>query len=153
MIASLSRILTAIALTLAASGAFADDNVTGSLAPDNLKAARALVADRKWTAAIAELRKLNDPASADWNNLMGYALRSANPPDLAAAEKFYNAALAIEPKHRGALEYSGELYLMLGNLPKAEQRLATLDKVCFLPCEEYTDLKKAVQHYKATGKK
>ena len=28
-----------------------------------------------------------------------------------------------------------------------------LDKVCKLPCEEYTDLKKSVARYKANGNK
>ncbi len=35
----------------------------------------------------------------------------------------------------------------------AEQRLAALDKACFLPCEEYTDLKRAVTRYKAASNK
>jgi hypothetical protein len=35
----------------------------------------------------------------------------------------------------------------------AEQRLATLDTVCFLPCEEHSDLKKAITRYKAAGNK
>lgn len=72
---------------------------------------------------------------------------------IAEAEKFYTEALRIEPKHRGALEYSGELYLMTGKLDMAEQRLAALDKACFLPCEEYSDLKRAVARYKAAGNK
>ena len=85
---------------------------------------------------------------------MGYSLRKADPVTNAGeAEKFYNEALRIEPRHRGALEYSGELYLMTGNQAKAEERLAALDKACFLPCEEYTDLKKAVARYKAAGNK
>ena len=42
---------------------------------------------------------------------------------------------------------------MTGNLPMAEQRLAALDKACFLPCEEYSDLKRAVARYKAAGNK
>ena len=42
---------------------------------------------------------------------------------------------------------------MTGDLPKAEQRLATLDKACTFGCEEYTDLKKAVRNYKANGNK
>jgi tetratricopeptide (TPR) repeat protein len=82
---------------------------------------------------------------------MGYSLRKMTPPDYAAADKYYNDALRIDPRHKGALEYSGELYLILGKLPEAEQRLATLDKVCFFPCEEYTDLKSAVARYKANG--
>ena len=84
---------------------------------------------------------------------MGYSLRKAKTPDYAAAEQYYAEALRIDPKHRGALEYSGELYLMTGDLPKAEQRLAALDKACTFGCSEYTDLKKAVQNYKANGNK
>ena len=42
---------------------------------------------------------------------------------------------------------------MMGNLDMAEQRLAALDKACFLPCEEYSDLKRAVARYKAAGNK
>ena len=121
--------------------------------PDALGAARTLVQQKNWSAAIDELKRVNDTGSADWNNLMGYSLRKGPTPDYAAAEKFYDAALRIDPKHRGALEYSGELSLMTGDLPKAEQRLATLDKVCTLPCEEYTDLKKAVARFKANGNK
>jgi hypothetical protein len=29
--------------------------------------------------------------------------------------------------------------------------LAVLDKLCFLPCEEYSDLKKAVGDYESSG--
>lgn len=34
---------------------------------------------------------------------------------------------------------------MKGDLAKAEERLAALDKICRLPCQEYTGLKKAGQ--------
>jgi len=51
------------------------------------------------------------------------------------------------------LEYSGELYLMLGDLPKAEARLAALQGVCGTSCEEYKDLKGAVDRFKAAGNK
>ena len=40
---------------------------------------------------------------------------------------------------------------MLGNLAKAKEHLAILDKLCFLPCEEYSDLKKAVREYESSG--
>ena len=74
-------------------------------------------------------------------------------PDYDAAERYYNEALRIDPKHRGALEYSGELYLMKGDLGKAEERLTTLDKVCTFSCAEYRDLKKSVEAYKKNGNK
>ena len=84
---------------------------------------------------------------------MGYSLGKADVANIPAAEKFYNEALRIEPKHRGALEYSGELYLMTGNLDMAAQPLTARDKACFLPCEEHSDLKRAVAKYKAAGNK
>jgi hypothetical protein len=143
------------AATLAAAGAAfaADSEPAAASSKDKLAAARALIADNKWVAAIDELKRVNDSGSADWNNLMGYSHRKAKTPDYAAAERYYDAALRIEPQHRGALEYSGELYLMTGDLAKAESRLAALDKACRLPCEEYTALKKAVAGYKANGNK
>ena len=65
-----------------------------------------------------------------------------------AALSHYQAALAIEPRHRGANEYLGELYLTLGDLAKAEERLEVLDDACFFGCEEYTELKNAIAAYK-----
>jgi tetratricopeptide (TPR) repeat protein len=144
------RWLTGFAGSLAAVAALAAGDPPAA-APDPLASVRPYVEAKNWPAAVEELKRLNTPGSADWNNLMGYSLRKANPPDYAAAERYYDDALRIDPRHKGALEYSGELYLITGRLPEAEQRLATLDKVCFFPCEEYTDLKKAVARYKANG--
>jgi Flp pilus assembly protein TadD len=139
-----------LAAALLAGTAQAADNPP--VAPDRLAPARAQIKQENWTAAIDTLMQVNDPASADWNNLMGYALRKKQPPDYAAAERYYDEALRLDPKHRGALEYSGELYLLTNRLPQAEARLAALDKACFLPCEEYTDLKKSIASYKAKAK-
>jgi Flp pilus assembly protein TadD len=147
------RTLCIATIMFLAIPAIAADSTPSSAAPDKLGPARGLIADKKWAAAIDELKRVNETGSADWNNLMGYSLRKAATPDLNAAERYYNEALRIDPKHRGALEYSGELYLMKGDLAKAEQRLAALDKACFMPCEEFTDLKKAVQAFKANGNK
>jgi Flp pilus assembly protein TadD len=146
---SFTRILLAPLLLLFAAASFAVD--TSSPANDKLSAAKAKIAAKQWPAAVEELKKVNDTGSADWNNLMGYSLRKAGAANATESEKFYNEALRIDPKHKGALEYSGELYLMMGNLPAAEQRLAALDKACFLPCSEHADLKKAVAQYKANG--
>ncbi len=153
MALALPRTLVFAASLFVAAAAPAADIVATPGKSDALAPARAAVAAKNWSAAIGELKKVNATSSADWNNLMGYSLRKADPANLAEAEKYYNEALRIEPRHRGALEYSGELYLMMGNLDLAEQRLATLDKACFLPCEEYTDLKRAVARYKAAGNK
>lgn len=152
--ARFTQLCAAIALTLAATVSFAADSgpaVTPKADP--LTPAREQIAAKKWVAAIDELKKVNATDSADWNNLMGYSYRKAKTPDYDAAERYYNEALRLDPKHRGALEYSGELYLMKGDLSKAEERLATLDKVCTFSCAEYRDLKKAVESYKKAGNK
>jgi Flp pilus assembly protein TadD len=144
--------MSAAVMTLALQqAAWADD--TPKAAPDQLTQARSLIKSKQWGDAIAELKRVNDPGNADWNNLMGFSLRKAAPPDFEGAERHYNEALRINPSHRGALEYSGELYLMKGDLATAEKRLAVLDKACRFGCEEYTDLKKAIERYKGNGNK
>lgn len=149
---SFTRLVAATALTLSCALAFAADDPAPKPAGDKLATARALIAENKWVAAIDELKKVNDSGSADWNNLMGYSHRKARTPDYAAAERYYDAALRIDPRHKGALEYSGELYLMKGELPRAEARLAALNGVCGSGCDEYKDLKAAIDGYKAKAK-
>jgi Flp pilus assembly protein TadD len=114
-----------------------------------LAAARSQIEAKNWSLAIAELKRVSDPGSADWNNLMGYSLRKSKTPDYASAERFYDTALRIDPNHRGALEYSGELYLILDDLPKAEERRERLTRLCAPSCEELEDLSKAIAKYKA----
>ena len=92
-----------------------------------------------------------DGKNADAYNLLAYSIRKNG--DAEKAIPIYQKALSIDPKHRGAHEYIGEAYLVLGDLPKAKEHLAVLDKLCFMPCEEYTDLKKAVQAYESSGGK
>lgn len=90
-----------------------------------------------------------DGKNADAYNWLAYATRKNG--DAAAAIPIYEKALVINPRHRGAHEYIGEAYLVLGNLPKAKQHLKTLDGLCFFSCEEYRDLKKAVEVYETSG--
>jgi len=103
---------------------------------------------KNWDGAIALLNKAlaRDPKNAEIHNQLGFAER--NRGDLDTAFKHYEQALALNPKHRGAHEYLGEAYLMTGNLAKAEEQLAVLNKLCFLPCEEFSDLKAAIAAYK-----
>ena len=153
MLISTRRVLLTLVLSAFCGVAAAADTPEVTPVRNALTPVREKIAAKSWPGAIEGLKRANGVGSADWNNLMGYCLRKGSSPDLAAAEKFYDEALRINPKHRGALEYSGELYLMRGDLPKAEQRLTALDKACFLPCEEHTDLKNAVAKFKAAGNK
>jgi Tfp pilus assembly protein PilF len=95
---------------------------------------------------------LKDPRNADYHSLYAYAIRMGDKPNLDLVFKHYNEALRIDPKHRGAHEYIGEAYLMVGNVGKAKEHLSTLDKICFFGCDEYALLKKAISEFEAKGK-
>lgn len=110
-------------------------------------AATSAIEAENYAQAVIELEKLmlertND---ADLYNLLGYSQRKQQ--QFEVAEQHYLRALEIKPKHRGANEYLGELYLETNRLDKAKERLKVLDKVCFLPCKQYRDLKKAIKLY------
>jgi len=136
---------------LAASGGTTTE--APAKAADPLARARELITAKQWPAAIAELKRVNATGDANWNNLMGYASRKGSPPDLASAEKYYGAALAINPKHLGTLEYLGEMRLQQGDLAGAEKELAALKAATFMKSEEYRDLQGAIERYKAAGNK
>ena len=103
-----------------------------------------LIEDRKYGNAISELQKL-DKKDADVMNLLGFSHRKLKKYDEAL--NYYQQALAIKPKHKGANEYLGELYLETDQLDKAKERLAVLDDACFFGCNEYDTLEKAIKQY------
>ena len=129
----------------------AADTAPAKSDPTWLTDARASIKSNNYDQALKQLQSADEVNSADWNNLMGYSLRKKQPPDLAASEKYYQAALKIDPSHRSAMEYYGELLLMKQDLPGAEAMLARLDKACLFGCEEYSDLKASIAKYQ--GKK
>lgn len=107
-------------------------------------------ADRKdWATAVRlyESAEKRNPDHADLQNSLGYAYRNLKQYDLAF--KHYKRAIEIDPRHRGAHEYIGEAYLMMGDLASAEKHLAALRQICLLPCEELTDLERAVTEYRS----
>ena len=147
--------LTALLLALTGTAARAAD--TGPATPvavnDPMAVVRGHIEAQRWTAALDALKKFNNSGDADWNNLMGYALRKQAKPDLEGAQHHYDAALKINPKHLGALEYSGELALMKGDTATAEARLVALGQLCNTPCAALDALKKSIASYKVGGGK
>jgi Flp pilus assembly protein TadD len=139
----------ALALTITVNPVFAvdtggnDTNVSRPAVP-TLKQARADIAAKSWTAAIKKLSLIveADPNSADAYNLLGYSFRNAG--NAKRAMQAYNNALKLNPKHTGALEYQGVLFVKLGDLDKANANLAKLEAICGTSCEEYEDLAKAI---------
>ena len=110
------------------------------------KAVKAVKAE-KYKDAIPLLQKAidQDPKNANAWNYLGYSQRKTGQLD--AALKSYTSALQIDPNHKGAHEYLGELYLMTDNLPKAEELLKKLAALCN-GCDERKELEKAVATYK-----
>jgi len=139
-----------LALSLVSASVFA----AGSPEPERKKDAvlesyQQASARQDWTAAATALRGgiAADPANAEYHNLYAYSLRKGPNPDMSLVFKHYNEALRLEPKHKGAHEYIGEAYLMVGNVAKAKEDLGLLDKICFFSCTEFSDLKKAIADY------
>ena len=148
----------ACAATAASTPALAVDNDPPPPPPaarptaDPLAATRGLIAAKNWSGALVELKRVNANGDANWNNLMGYSLRKQATPDLDGAQRYYDAALRIDPKHQGALEYSGELALIKGDMPTAEAKLDTLSRLCSSPCEALDALKASIASVKAGGR-
>ena len=103
-------------------------------------------------ASILQAGLSSNPSNANYHNLYAYSIRKGANPDMNLVFKHYNEALRLDPKHRGAHEYIGEAYLMVGNVAKAKEHLSQLDKLCFFPCKEFSDLKKSIADYEAKGK-
>ena len=123
-----------------------DDPNAAALDPDYAAGKRAIEA-KDWRAAVKALSAaaLRDTRNADIQNYLGYAYRHLG--DMPRAFAHYERALKLNPRHRGAHEYAGEAALLAGDLPRAQRHLAALKTICVLPCEEYDDLKAAVEAY------
>jgi Flp pilus assembly protein TadD len=109
-----------------------------------LKAGDAATALRRFQSSLKRF-----PDSADVHNEIGFAHRKLRQMDKSF--EHYRRALALKPGHRGAHEYIGEAYLMVGDLAGAERHLAELRKLCLVSCDELKELEQAVAAFKATG--
>ncbi len=152
MVAILALIVTSVSsVALAAgSGGGSDggDKYKSYGLSVEMRKATALVKQKAYSEALAYLQKEVgvDPRNADAWNLIGFSSRKLG--DYVTSEAAYDKALAINPNHKGALEYKGELYLTLGNLAGAEELLERLRKSCSFNCSEVKVLKDAITAYK-----
>lgn len=149
---ALKHLILALALAAAPAWANLGEEEGESSNPDWVEAKKAVEA-QDWKRAVPLLAKAAEaePKNADIRNWLGFANRKLGNMD--AAFTAYNEALTLNPRHKHAHEYIGEAYLMTGNLAKAEQHLADLQRLCTpIPCEAYKDLKRAVDEYKKKKK-
>ena len=112
----------------------------------SLAETRAAIARSDWAAAQSAARRAVErgPLSADAHNLYAYSLRKGPSPRMDLVFRHYNEALRLDPQHRAAREYLGEAYLMTGNVAKAKELLAELDRLCVAGCEERAALAREV---------
>jgi tetratricopeptide (TPR) repeat protein len=125
--------------------AWGADTTPSAPEDSEIKKAQALIARKDWSSAMPVLEayvKAN-PKSADGFNLLGYSYRNLKKYDESLVA--YKQALTLDPKHRGAHEYIGIAYVQMGQMDKARDHLAQLNKICTFSCEEYRDLKKAIE--------
>lgn len=108
---------------------------------------------KDWAEAARRFERAarDNPDNADLQNYLGYTHRKLGQLD--AAFRFYRRALELDPRHRGAHEYIGETYLLIGDVAGAERHVAALRSVCLLSCEELEDLEQAIARYRAAPQK
>jgi cytochrome c-type biogenesis protein CcmH/NrfG len=138
-----------LAPTLTFESAHAVDNMETSGDVD-LAPVRAKIKAQDYKGALAELRDLaEDTQNADVYNLLGFTLRKTG--DYATSLSYYTKALDLQPDHKAAREYLGELYVETGHMDKAKEQLAALTKLCPAGCEEREDLQRAIASKSASN--
>jgi len=139
-----------VALALAfSSGSFA---AGGNYSSDvDLEPIIKMIDAGKYDTAIDRLHRVldDDPDNPDIMSLLGFSYRKTQ--NYEDALTFYQWALRVEPKHRGANEYLGELYLETNQFDKAMHQLEILDSLCTFNCKEYSTLKKAIDTYQKSA--
>lgn len=154
------RYLMAVAAVLFALAAFSGEsrafigNGSSGPAGANGELAKAMTAikGQQYQSAIDILNQLvgSDPRNADIYTLLGYSYRKLK--DYDRAERNYTRALRLQPEHKGALEYMGEMYLETNRRDKAAELLARLEDLCPDGCVELDTLRKAYAGGRASSR-
>ena len=115
------------------------------------KQAVAKVNRGEYSKALVDFEKIvrDEPRNADAHNYIGFCYRKSG--QLKDAQAAYNRVFAINPEHRGALEYQGELFLKLGDLQSAKRNLEKLIKICGKECKESSELQRAISGFMASS--
>ena len=100
-----------------------------------------LINNGQYQEAFNDLRLTSAAAGPhpDITTYMGYTQRKLGNYDVA--KSYYAMALEVDPNHRGANEYLGELYMETGEMEKAKLQLAKLEEICTFGCIEENELR------------
>jgi Flp pilus assembly protein TadD len=150
----IATLTLSLALLVWQSRLFADLPEPEAAENPNIAAGRKAIEAKDYKVALGHLTKAvqESPKDADAHSMLGYSHRKLGSFDKSL--EHYQMALKIDSNHRSAHEYMGELYLEMNQLANAEKQLAALKKACpfFGKCEEYEDLKAAIDAYKSKKK-
>jgi Flp pilus assembly protein TadD len=114
----------------------------------SMKAGREAVKAKTFGVAVREFEVAvkAKPNDANGHNMLAYSLR--NLGDLKRAKVHYDEALRLDPKHLGAHEYIGDLYIKTNQMALAEKQLQILEQLCNKKCDEYTFLAEKIAEAK-----
>jgi len=149
-LASAALLSVALAGPVQAAGSTDSNTYDSADTSDSYKAGMDAANSGNWDLAITKftVATTEAPDNAEAFNMLAYSYR--NKGDYDQAFHYYEKALALDPKNANAHEYVGEAYLAVDDVPMAEQHLAALDDICWLGCEQYDELKEAIEAYKAS---
>ena len=139
---------TLLILSLGIGTAYAAGNYSSSSSDSmNFKSAKNAIENENFTLAVGLLHteSISDASNPDVWNLLGFASRKLGNFDKSKAA--YEKALSLDPNHKRALEYMGELYLTLANQEAAMDLLKRLKTVCPEGCDELMALQKSYNEY------
>lgn len=137
-------VIPALALSLTTAAlAVGPENPRLQAEPDYRDAER-FIKSSEYARAIPLLFRLdkafpNEPEVLNW---LGFTHRKLK--DYPVAKRFYDAALAVDPLYRPALEYQGMWFIEMGDIPSAKANLGKLRRIC-AACEETRDLEDALK--------
>lgn len=147
----------AMAMAGGGGGGYGNFNATTTPTFDDYSVAKRLIRHEEYAKAIPHLMAAlqKRPKDADILNYLGYTHRmvgvseadTARDNDFNMSLSFYQAALAIDPGHKGVHEYLGELFLAMNNLNAAHHEMNELVILCPDGCDERAALDKALAAY------
>lgn len=150
---TIAKLGMALVVVLGAQSAFAMGGSNSSAtskkpaarSEPSLSDAEREVKAKQYRRAIMKLEQVvrKNPRSVDAYNYLGYSHRQLGEYDRSI--RYYQTALRLDPNHRGANEYVGQLYLKMGDVRNARRQLAKLRRICGPGCEEHDNLRASIR--------
>jgi Tfp pilus assembly protein PilF len=130
-----------VATSVQAAGS---DSSSETAADSAYKIAEAAVKSKDYSRAAMLFSRVvkDDSSNANAWNYLAFSHRKLGKVDEAEME--YKKALILNPDHKGAHEYLGELYVETGRTALARQLLDRLKVICGTDCEEYEALQQVI---------